>query len=44
MNQIRQELINKINNLKPDDELVLTEEEVKYTISRWIKVIIITFH
>jgi hypothetical protein len=37
MNQVRQGLINKINNLKPDDELVLTEEEVKYTISRWIQ-------
>jgi hypothetical protein len=37
MNQIRQELINKINNRKQDELLVLTEEEVKYCIERWIK-------
>ena len=37
MNNVRQNLISKINNLKPDDLLVLTEEEVKYTISRWIQ-------
>jgi hypothetical protein len=37
MNQTRQDLIIKINNLKQDDLLVLTEEEVKYCIERWIK-------
>jgi hypothetical protein len=37
MNQLRQELINKINNRKQDELLVLTEEEVKYCIERWIK-------
>jgi hypothetical protein len=37
MSNIRQNLIIKINNLKQDDLLVLTEEEVKYCIERWIK-------
>lgn len=35
--QLRSGLIRKINNLKTDEILELTEEEVKYCISRWIK-------
>lgn len=35
--QLRSGLIQKINNLKPEQILELTEEEVKYCITRWIK-------
>lgn len=35
--QLRSGLIRKINNLKPEQILELTEQEVKYCISRWIK-------
>ena len=35
--QLRSGLIRKINNLKADEILELTEEEVKYCITRWIK-------
>lgn len=35
--QLRSGLIQKINNLKPEQILELTEEEVKYCISRWIR-------
>lgn len=35
--QLRSGLIRRINSLKPDEILELTEEEVKYCISRWIK-------
>lgn len=35
--QLRSGLIRKINNLKSTDLLTLTEEEVKYCITRWIK-------
>ena len=35
--QLRSGLIRKINNLKQGEILELTEEEVKYCISRWIK-------
>ena len=34
---LRSKLIHKINHLKPNDILELTEEEVKYCIERWIK-------
>ena len=37
MNQTRQDLIIKINNLKQDELLTLTEEEVKYCIERWVR-------
>lgn len=36
-NIVRSKLIRKINDLKPNDILELTEEEVKYCIERWIK-------
>ncbi len=36
-NVLRSKLIRKINDLKPNDILELTEEEVKYCIERWIK-------
>ena len=34
---VRSKLIRKINELKPNNFLELTEEEVKYCIERWIK-------
>jgi hypothetical protein len=35
--QLRSNLIRKINNLKQDETLELTDREVKYCIERWIK-------
>jgi hypothetical protein len=37
MNNVRQDIIRKVNNLKNDETLVLTEDEVKYMVSRWIQ-------
>jgi hypothetical protein len=34
--KIRQNILRKINNLTPSAELELTQDEIKYMVSRWI--------
>lgn len=36
-NKLRLELTKKINNLVENEKLILTEEEIKYMITRWIQ-------
>lgn len=37
MKELRQGIIQKVNELKQGETLVLNEDEVKYMISRWIQ-------